>query len=120
MRKFSALYIVSVFFIAALHAPIAQAAWANSGAGTVTYVRSYPMGSTGLRLELGVTGAGHSCGTDSSVYYFDSTSIGMDATKALLALAFGAMSTGKTVVITYDCAIASGGFGWGIGIKVSN
>ena len=100
--------------------PSAYASQANSSSGSVTYVRAYEDSSGGVRLELGVSpSASHNCCTVPTVYYFDTSKIGADTTKSLIAIATAAMIAGTSVTITYDCAIAGGGYGWGVALSAS-
>ncbi|HZF32136.1 MAG TPA: hypothetical protein VE907_23670 [Gammaproteobacteria bacterium] len=97
-----------------------NAALVESGSGTVSSVRAYPDGAAGLRVELVVTGANHSCGLYSNIYYFDSSKIPVDVVKSVLALTTSALVAGRPIVISYDCAIAGGGgYGWGVGARLN-
>ncbi len=99
----------------------AHATQVLSSNGSVTYVRSYGDGSGGVRLELGVSApASHNCGSYATIYYFDANKLGADTTKSIIAIATAAMMTGTTIAVTYDCSLAGGGYGWGIGITASN
>lgn len=107
--------------IACAAAQVAQASWVTSSSGYVSYTRTVSLGTTGVRLELGVSSsASHSCGTQPTVYYFDSTNIGPDATKSIIAVAIAAMTSGAAVTLTYDCTLGSGGYGWGTALSASN
>ena len=88
-------------------------------AGDVEYVRSYPLGMDGLRAEIRVSGVSHDCGTQPNIFYFDTGKVNIDAVRSIMSLAFGAMVSGKKVVITYDCSLHSSGFGWGTGVRVN-
>ena len=111
--------LIGALVIAAVHVPQSYAAWTiTPSAGSVTYVRSYPGNPGELRVELGVSGAVHNCGTQQDIYYFDSNKIGMDTVKAVLASSLTALTTDKLMHVTYDCAAGSGGYGWGIGVQI--
>lgn len=86
----------------------------------MTSVRTYAVNASGgLRAEVGVSGAAHNCGTDSSTYYFDSDKIGLDAVKSVVALSLTAQTTERAVEVTFDCAYG-GGYGWGVALMVAN
>ena len=97
----------------------AYAEWQNSSVGTINYVRAYAVAETGLRLQVGVTGAEHTCGTGPTTYYFDSPMLTADVVKAITSLATSAMVAGKPVIVSYDCSIGHSGYGWGIALQVN-
>jgi len=116
-RKFSPI----IATLLATSLPAAHATSVLSSNGSVTYVQSYGDRSGGVRLELSVSAAAlHDCGTYPTIYYFDANKLGADTTKSIVAIATAAMMTGTTIGITYDCSLASGGYGWGIGITAAN
>lgn len=99
----------------------AQAAWVNTQTtAIVTDVRTYQQGTDGLRAQITVSGATHDCGTEPSTFFFDSVKTTLDVVKAVMSLAFGAMVAGKQVIITYDCTLSTGGYGWGTALRVTN
>jgi len=122
MGKINCFEVSKIVFVllAVLIGGSANAGWVNSPPGTVSYVRTYAVGVDGLRTQIGVSGATHGCGSEATIYYFDSDKIPMTVVKAVLSLLTTAMISGKSVVITYDCSISGGGFGWGTAVQVLN
>ena len=97
-----------------------QAETQHTPSGTISAVRTYPYATDGLRVQITLSGTTHECGTSSTLIYYDSNKIPMDVVKSVMSLAFGAMLAGKSIVATYDCTLAGGGWGWGWGLQVVN
>ena len=93
------------------------AEWQGSSLGVVTDVRTYQAGD-GLRAQITVDGAEHSCGTSPKVYFFDEGNLPVDVVKSVLGLATVAMALGQAVSLHYDCTVGSGGFGWGVALQI--
>jgi len=96
-----------------------QAANVSTPSGKVKSVRTYQVGTDGLRAQITLSGATHDCGTQPTILYFDSHIIPTDVVKAVLSLAFGAMAADHSVIATYDCSLGSGGYGWGYALSVT-
>jgi hypothetical protein len=98
---------------------LSNAAAVDSATASIVSVRTYPLGGAGLRAQIQVSGGTHNCGTAASVYYFDSDKIGIEAVKAVLAVALTAQASQRAIFITYDCSFGGGGYGWGYAIQVN-
>lgn len=115
MKKFIFTTILMIF------TATTQADWvATPTSGSVSSVRTYQIGTDGLRAQIMLSGANHDCGTGPNTFYFDTGKVPADVVKAVISLAFGAMVAGKPVRITYDCSLHGGGYGWGVALSVSN
>ncbi len=98
-----------------------QAAWVTTSTReNISSVQTYPLDTTGMRVEIALTGASHNCGNGASVFYYDSNKIPMETVKSSMSVALSAMMAGKSVNVTYDCSLGSGGFGWGVGVTTFN
>lgn len=113
--------ILTIVFLLSIFVFSAQANANNRTVrGDVVSVRTYQLGDDGLRAQITLSEASHECGTDPSVFYFDTGNVNTEVVKSVLSLAFGAMVSGKQVKVTYDCSLSEGGYGWGIAISVFN
>lgn len=97
----------------------AQAANQHTPAGKVESVRTYQTGENGLRAQITLSDVTHNCGTGPTVVYFDTGKVPTVVVNSVLSLAFGAMVSDKNVIVTYDCTLGGGGYGWGFAISVN-
>lgn len=69
-----------------------------------------------MRVEVGFSGASHTCGTLPTVFYFDSDRTSLEAVKAALALSLVSLLSGNSVLPMYDCA---DGYGYGVALQIA-
>ncbi len=116
MKK--SMLVVFSLVVSLISSSTCYAALVMSSPGTITYVRTYDIG-TGLRVQIGVSSAaGHTCGNGPTDYYFDSDKVSLDSVKGVLAIGSAALLAGRTVLVTYDCSLSGGGFGWGVALQM--
>jgi len=116
MKKVNLIFLLLITVV-----PLSQAAWEGSQTtGTITNVRTCQIGADDIRTQITIAGASHNCGTQPNILYFDSNKIPRDIVKTVMALAFGAMATGKPVRFNWDCSLAGGGYSWGVALSVSS